>query len=205
MILYGNNFSRNFGFGILLLCLCFVATPIAYAYENICTSGWGTSSANGEWVYGGVSSDGYDWWYKNDVSGLYIAKTAGGAPRWYIGSDGYVSGTVTTALYGEEPTGQGMPWEVVTWDIYGGSAPKGTVSLGSCATPTPTPTPTPSPSASSTPVMGSTYMFLYTSMIFFLLQEFAILVVFLIMFMLIGWPIRYLMRGIRDLIKRAEY
>lgn len=74
-------------------------------------------------------------------------------------------------------------------------------------TPTPTPTPTGTPYIPpALPVATTTPLFmLYTGIGLFLIQLFAILTIFFLMFMLIGFPIKRLVRRMRQIIKRAEH
>ena len=48
------------------------------------------------------------------------------------------------------------------------------------------------------------YIFLLTSMGLFLIQLFAYLLIFYIAVRLVGWPIKILMRRMRQIIRRSE-
>ena len=59
------------------------------------------------------------------------------------------------------------------------------------------------PVATTTPVAGSVYMFLYTSVFIFIMELIAILVIFFIVAALLAWPIRRLAKSMKGLIRKA--
>lgn len=69
--------------------------------------------------------------------------------------------------------------------------------------PSASPSPTPTVTATTT-ALGGTILLLYTSVGIFLIQLFAVLVVILITFMIVGYPIKSLVKEIIKIIKRAD-
>ncbi len=48
------------------------------------------------------------------------------------------------------------------------------------------------------------YIFIMTSIFLFLFQLFVLLIIFRIMFMMVGWPIKSLVKRIFQVIKRSQ-
>jgi hypothetical protein len=167
---------------IFLMLLLFAPKVFADCIE---ASGFGTVGYDGLYELDGTINgrDNY-----TIVGGGHYIFYSGSPNYWYLATQNDGGGQV--GYYNTQDTP--LP---TSWTVNAASAPAGTTSSTPC--PTATPMYTPEFTATTTPV----YMFLMTSTLLFLMQLCAFLLIMYIMFMLIGWPIKSLVRNIKRIIR----